>query len=407
MSHSTNNINDVLSTPTRRGGGRPPMSRACQFCNVVLDGYQALRNHRRSCRLNYQNSGQQEDVVMEDVSNQVDQDVVSNIHGETHSDAYQDDALPDYTDDAMQMEAENSDASMVTMAPYNEDGEFYTLDANSNWDEESDNDSASIPDFHEIRNNLLNVNYKKLGIVEDNTDDLACVYDCSTLQEIDENTYTTSELISIELYDLVKDFTIPREAYRRLLYILPGKKKPASFASYLSVILAEMHYLSTYGMVVKTPDNQIIRSKVHCLAFGDDTLGKHSTGVFEISRAAYHSSSLGCRICYTRGVHPDNRSHGMCFPDSNAPLRTRQDYLDADQDLGFSCRSVLTQLDVFAGPQSLVFDELHTLGRSVLSELYQMLTVSLAPSNTKFFHYRADDGFEVEQQDEAVYPGDT
>ncbi|CEP20051.1 hypothetical protein [Parasitella parasitica] len=64
MSHSTNNINDLLSTPTRRGRGRPPMSRACQFCNAVLDGYQALRNHRRSYRLNYQNAGQQEDVII-------------------------------------------------------------------------------------------------------------------------------------------------------------------------------------------------------------------------------------------------------------------------------------------------------------------------------------------------------
>ncbi|CEP16793.1 hypothetical protein [Parasitella parasitica] len=456
MSHSTNNINDLLSTPKRRGRGSPPMSRACQFCNAVLDGYQALRNHRRSCRLNYQNAGQQEDVVMDDVSNQVDQVESSNIHSETLSEAYQDDALPDYTDDAMQIEAENGDASIAAMAPNNEG------DADSNWDDESDNNSASMPDFHELPDNLLNVKYKTLGIVDDNTDDLACVYDCSTLQEIGENIYTTSELVSIELYDLVKDFTIPREAYRRLvrlmntvirdkekleretnpqimhgpqvenmmkrqasfeahsydvcvngcklynledeqtsctycnsrrfqvanpvkplatmkmmslgdivsrllanpdtraelkyrheyenrenpepnviadffdgeeykaftnndnfqsendvaialfndgfvttkrggrlftmihvivlsydpqkrykdeyliqLCILPGKKKPASFASYLSVILAEMHYLSTYGMVVKTPDNQIIRSKVHCLAFGGDTLGKH------------------------------------------------------------------------------------------------------------------------------------
>ncbi|CEP17098.1 hypothetical protein [Parasitella parasitica] len=70
MSHSTNNINNLLSTPTRRGRGRPPMSSTCHFCNPVLDGYQPLRNHRRSCRLNYQNAGQREDIVMDDVSNQ-------------------------------------------------------------------------------------------------------------------------------------------------------------------------------------------------------------------------------------------------------------------------------------------------------------------------------------------------
>ncbi|CEP16963.1 hypothetical protein [Parasitella parasitica] len=43
-----------------------------------------------------------------------------------------------------------------------------------------------------------------------------------------------------------------KNEYLIQLCILPGKKKPASFASYLSVILAEMHYLSTYGMVVST-----------------------------------------------------------------------------------------------------------------------------------------------------------
>ncbi|CEP13679.1 hypothetical protein [Parasitella parasitica] len=132
---------------------------------------------------------------------------------------------------------------------------------------------------------------------------------------------------------------------------LTWKKKTVSFASYLSVILAEMHFLSTYVMVVKTPDKQIIRSKVHCLAFGGDI-------------------RPGCRICYTRGVHPHNRSHAMNFPNWNVPLRTRQEYLDADPDLGLSGRSILTHLDVFAGPKSLVFYELHTIGRGVSSELY-------------------------------------
>jgi hypothetical protein len=86
----------------------------------------------------------------------------------------------------------------------------------------------------------------------------------------------------------------------------------------------------------------------------------------------------------------------MYFPDSDAPLRTKQDYLDADPNRGFSGRSLITQLTVFAGPQTLVFDELHTLGRGVASELYQMLTVSLSPSNTKFYYYHQDDGFEIQ-----------
>jgi hypothetical protein len=74
-----------------------------------------------------------------------------------------------------------------------------------------------------------------------------------------------------------------KEEYLIQLCILPGKKKPASFSSYLSVILAEMHYLSTYGMVVMTPDNQSIRSKVHCLAFGGDTLGKYKDKEIELN----------------------------------------------------------------------------------------------------------------------------
>ncbi|CEP16276.1 hypothetical protein, partial, partial [Parasitella parasitica] len=76
MSHSTNNIHNLLSTPTRRVRGRPPMSH--------------------------------------DVSTQVDQDA-SNIPGETLSEAYQDDALPDYTDDAMQIKAESGDVSIAAV----------------------------------------------------------------------------------------------------------------------------------------------------------------------------------------------------------------------------------------------------------------------------------------------------
>ncbi|CEP08941.1 hypothetical protein [Parasitella parasitica] len=422
----------------------------------------------------------------------------------------------------MQIEAENGDASIVTIAPNNED------DVDSNWDDESDNDSARM--------------------VEDNTDDLACVYDCSNLQEISsENTYTTSELIFVELYDLVNDFTIPRKAYRRLLRLMNTvirdkeklervetmMKRQASFEAHsydvsvngcklynlvdqetsctycnshrfqvdnpvkslatvkimslgdiISRLLAnpdtraELRYRHKYdnrenpepnviddffdGEKYKAfKNNNNFQSKndvaialvkdgfvttkrggrpltmIHVFVLSYDPQKRYKGGifnsamhltwkkkpalfpsylsvilaemyallehichggVFEFSRAVYKFSNLGCQICYTHKVHPDNRSHGMYFPDSNAPLRTTQDYSDADPDLGFSGRSILTQLDVFAGPQSLVFDELHTLGRGVSSELYQMLlAVSIAPSNTKLFYYISEDGFEVEQ----------
>ncbi|CEP14573.1 hypothetical protein [Parasitella parasitica] len=153
MYHSTSNINDLLSTGTPRGRERPPI-----------------------CRLNYQNEGQQEDVVMNNVSNHVDQDA-SNIHGGILPGAFQDDALPENTDESMQLEAENGEASIVTIAANNED------DADSSSDHESDNDSARLADFHELPDDLLNVKYKTLGIIEDNTDDLACVYDCTLFKK--------------------------------------------------------------------------------------------------------------------------------------------------------------------------------------------------------------------------------
>ena len=68
--------------------------------------------------------------------------------------------------------------------------------------------------------NLLNVKYKTTGVVDYDSDDQACFYDCRSLEAVDENTYTTTELISIELYDIVNDFTIPREAYRKLVRLM-------------------------------------------------------------------------------------------------------------------------------------------------------------------------------------------
>ncbi|CEP14574.1 hypothetical protein [Parasitella parasitica] len=140
-----------------------------------------------------------------------------------------------------------------------------------------------------------------------------------------------------------------KDKYVIQLCILPRKQKPASFASYLSVILAELHYLSTYCMEIKTPDNQIIRSKVHCLDFGCDALINHSTGLmkkgvrFLLSGLYITKVFLSFRellITPLVGVAGFATPAGsmliiahieMCFPDSNASLRTRQNYLDADR----------------------------------------------------------------------------
>ncbi|CEP07672.1 hypothetical protein [Parasitella parasitica] len=40
------------------------------------------------------------------------------------------------------------------------------------------------------------------------------------MENVGPNSYTTSELISIELYDLVKEFSIPRDAYRKLVRLM-------------------------------------------------------------------------------------------------------------------------------------------------------------------------------------------
>lgn len=67
---------------------------------------------------------------------------------------------------------------------------------------------------------LSNIQYKTKGVFQEDAHDSAWVYDCRSLQDIGPNTYTTSELISIELYDLVNEYTIPREAYRKLVRLM-------------------------------------------------------------------------------------------------------------------------------------------------------------------------------------------
>lgn len=40
-----------------------------------------------------------------------------------------------------------------------------------------------------------------------------------------------------------------------------------------------------------------------------------------------HTGRLGCRVCETVGVHPDNSSAGMYFPNNQAPIRHKIDFL--------------------------------------------------------------------------------
>lgn len=87
----------------------------------------------------------------------------------------------------------------------------------------------------------------------------------------------------------------------------------------------------------------------------------------------------------------------MYFPDSEAPLRSHDDYLEANPELGFHGPSLFTQLSTFSGPQMFVFDEMHTLARGVSSELLQLLTVDLSFTNNRFYYTHQDGNLEVEQ----------
>ena len=67
---------------------------------------------------------------------------------------------------------------------------------------------------------LSNTSYKTTGVIEEGVEGRACVYDFRSTQNIDSNTYTTSELISVELYDLINDFSVPRDCYRKLVRLM-------------------------------------------------------------------------------------------------------------------------------------------------------------------------------------------
>ncbi|KAG2203332.1 hypothetical protein INT46_000598 [Mucor plumbeus] len=57
-------------------------------------------------------------------------------------------------------------------------------------------------------------------IDNDAAHDPAWVYDYGSMQDIGPNSYNASELISMELYDLVNEYNIPREAYYNLVMLI-------------------------------------------------------------------------------------------------------------------------------------------------------------------------------------------
>ncbi|KAG2189772.1 hypothetical protein INT46_006025 [Mucor plumbeus] len=143
--------------------------------------------------------------------------------------------------------------------------------------------------------------------------------------------------------------------------ILPDPKKPASFNSFVSVILAEIQSLLTVNI------------RHDC-----DTL------------------VLGCRFCYCRGIHPDNQSLRMYFVDSDAELSILEDSVKADPNKGYCGRSLITKVSTFAGPTSYVYNDMNGLARGVSSELFEMFTVDLLSSNNKLYYTYPNGDFEVE-----------
>jgi hypothetical protein len=174
------------------------------------------------------------------------------------------------------------------------------------------------------------------------------------------------------------------------LAILPGPKKPVSINSFLLPIVAELNYLSTYGMVVKNNGVEICRSKVHLVIASGDI-----PAVNDISKVAPHTSKFGCRICTTEGVHPDNHPYGMYFPNVAAPLRTLNEYKHGDPNRGIRELSLFSTLSTYTGSVFFGLDEMHMVGRGIGKLVYDMLTVDI--TKTKKFFYKYPNGdFEVD-----------
>ncbi|CEP14572.1 hypothetical protein [Parasitella parasitica] len=279
-------------------------------------------------------------------------------------------------------------------------------------DEPSDDESVQVDDTVEDKDQeasricLIDTKYKTSGVAKNGSDEVVCVYDWTSFENVGPNSYTKSELISTELKNSNKPFqtmkimsigdiishliadSVPRRELRyrhnldadhhddeqpddemerispricipndgfvidkrgsrlfTITYVLllnyRPKKEPASFSSCLSVILADIQWLSTHGMVVNTPNNLSICLRVHCLVAGGDI-----PAVFDWSRCVYHSSEYGCRICYSKVVNPENRPQGLYFPDTDAAMRTREDYREANSILGYNGRCLFTDTSI-------------------------------------------------------------
>ncbi|CEP15408.1 hypothetical protein [Parasitella parasitica] len=370
------------------------------------------------------------------------------------------DDLPDYTDSDMEGVTVNGSSSLHVA----DDVEAALNAADEADDELSDDEGIEVDDSSEDEDEeasnirLIDTKYKTSGVIEDGSDDLACVYDCTSMENVGPNSYTTFKLISIGFNArIVNGPQVERMMQQRTmlsaqshdvsensckLYNLEDEATEYKYCSHsrfdssnsnkpfqkmkvmvigdiISRLIAnpvtreELRYRhnfdadhrddeqpddeldriiirnlfdakkyqnirNTYfrdeydiGICIQndglnTPDNLVIRLRVHCLVAGGDI-----PAVFDWSCCAYHSSEYGCRICYSKGVHLENKPHGFYFPDTVA----LEDYREANSSLGYNGVSLFTQFSSFSGPQMFSLEELHLLCRGVSSQMLQLLTV--------------------------------
>ena len=172
------------------------------------------------------------------------------------------------------------------------------------------------------------------------------------------------------------------------LCIIPGPAKPKDLLSFLSPVLKELKELEQSGIHV-SKGSLTINAKIFLLTATGDI-----PGVADLMRHSGHQSSYGCRLCTTKGRHPEGRHTGMYFPgEVAAPLRTKESLQSGDlvrtlclNVVNFSYANYIhlqehalyeptpfAFLQTFNGPQFFGLDEMHFIGHGIARLAYRLL----------------------------------
>lgn len=209
---NNNRYASVLRSTISRG--RPSSSQECSYCNQTFRSYRAQVNHSRSCPARRLRTGQEIQYHGGNENIEVAEDDMSM------------EAIPDYTDDAspMNQAVESYDLAngkcfyqsvFMRWLYFNTINDLTYIEVFADEEEEFSGMPPSVD------GELLNVKYKTTGVVEEGDEDRACVYDYRFIEDASgPNQYTTSQLLSIELYEIVKESNIPRDAYRKLVRLM-------------------------------------------------------------------------------------------------------------------------------------------------------------------------------------------